>query len=283
MTHIRIVTDSNAHFAEPDFARRHQVHVLPLGVRLGDEVVPETALTTDQLFQRVAAGAPPPTLEAPTPEAFAAVYEALSRTTDTIIGIHFSGKLSQVPHNARLGAETLLGRRNIQVVDSLSVSVGQGALVEAAVHAAEAGASAEEVVKVVRGHIARLYGVFFTETMSYLAQVRHVGQAHALLGEMLDIKPVLALEDGDLIPIEKVRTRAQAIEKLVEYAIEFSDIARCAILQTTPRPTEDTRSLLEQLAAELPGQRWPIIPYSPALGALLGPEAMGIIVHEAEG
>lgn len=277
---IRILTDSNAYFVEPDFARKHQVRVVPLGVRVGGAVLPEPSLTTEQLFQRAAIDGDRPLIEPPAPEQFALIFEELAQTTDTIIAIHFSGKLSPVPQNARAGAEALLGRLNIQVIDSLSVSIGLGALVEVAVREAERGAPADDVVKAVRAHIPRLYGVFFTESMAYLAQLQTIGSAHATLGEMLEIKPCLALEEGDLVPMEKCRTRAQAIEKLVEYAIEFNEIERCAIVQASPRANDDTRSLLEQLAAEMPGRRWPIIPYTPALAALLGPEAMGIIVLE---
>lgn len=280
---VRLVTDSNAFFFDPAFAQKHHIRVLPLGVRLGDQVLPETALTTEQLFRRLGNnGELRPVLEAPTPEQFAAVFHELARTTDSIVCIHFSGRLSRTPDNARAGAETLLGRTNIQVIDSGSVSLGLGVLVEAAARAAESGATAEEVVKVVRGHLPRLYGAFFCDTMAYSARLPHIGKAHAILGQMLDIKPVLALEDGDLIPIEKVRTRAQAIEKLVEYAVEFTEVERCAIIQATPRPTDDTRALLEQLAEEAPGLKWPVIAYTPALAALLGPEAMGVMVHEAD-
>ncbi|MDW8326852.1 MAG: DegV family protein [Anaerolineales bacterium] len=279
---VRLVTDSNAFFFDPTFVQKHHIRVLPLGVRLGNEVLPETALTTEQLFHRLGNSELRPTLEAPTPEQFTAVFQELAQTTDSIVCIHFSGKLSRTPDNARTGAETLLGRMNIQVIDSGSVSLGLGVLVEAAARAAINGATVEEIVKIVRGHIPRLYGAFFCNTMAYAGQLPHIRKAHAILGEMLDIKPVLALEDGDLIPIEKARTRMQAIERLVEYAVEFTEVERCAILQATPRPTEDTRALLEQLAEEAPGLKWPVIAYTPALATLLGPEAMGVMVYESD-
>jgi DegV family protein with EDD domain len=279
---VRILTDSNAYFFEPDFARKHNLRTIPLHVRVGDKAYAENELTADAVIQRATEQGVLPLLEPPTPEEFAAVFEEMAREADTLIAVLMSDKLSRVPHNARLGAEALLGRCKIHVIDSQSVSVGLGSLVEIAAREAEHGANADDIVKTVRAGILRLYGVFFCETMAYSAQLPHVGRAHAILGEMLDIKPVLALEEGDLIPIEKARTRAQAIEHLVEYAIEFPKIERCAILQTTAKPNEDTRALLEQLAAEVPGQKWPIIAYTPALAALLGPNALGIIVHEGE-
>jgi DegV family protein with EDD domain len=279
---VRIVTDSNAFFSDPDFARQHDIRVMPLRLRLGSQVFDEAELTVEQLFQRQTENGSLPAIEAPTPEQFAATFEELARATDKIVAIHLSGKLSRVPQNARAGAGALLGRCQIQVIDSQSASIGLGGLVELAAQEAGRGASLDEIVKAVRGQIPHLYGVFFTERMEYLAQAEHVGQAHATLGEMLGIRPCLALEEGDLIPMEKVRTRAQAIEKLVEFVVEFTEIERCAILQPSPRPTADTRALLEQLALEFPGRRWPVIAYPPSLGALLGPDAMGILIQEGE-
>jgi DegV family protein with EDD domain len=280
---VRILTDSSAYFADPDFARQHDIRILPLRLRLGSERLSEADVTVEQLFQRVAETGKLPVIEPPTPEEFAAEFENLARTADSLIALHFSGKLSPVPQNARAGAGALLGRCQIHVIDSLSTSVGLGGLVELAAGEAARGASADEIVKAVRGQIPHLYGVFFTEGMEYLAQARHIGQAHATLGEMLGIRPCLALEEGDLIPMEKVRTRQQAIEKLAEFVIEFTEIERCAILQPTARATADTRALLEQLAVEFPGRRWPIVAYGPSLGALLGPDAMGVLIQEGDG
>jgi DegV family protein with EDD domain len=284
MSHIRIVTDSTAHFTDPTFPARHNVTIVPLTIQIGRQTFQDGVdITTGQLFQRVKPnGSSLPTAAAPTPEQFAAVYEELHKSSTQIISIHASGKLSHVPHNARLGADNFQGRCKIIVIDSLSTSIGLGVLVEAAALAVERGETFDEVVKLVRGMVPRLYTVFFIETMDYLAQAGRIGKAQAVLGQMLGIKPFLTLEEGDIVPMEKVRTRAQAIEKMVEFVIEFSDIEQMGILQSSPQPTEDTRLLLERLALEFPGREWPVLAYGPALATLLGPDAMGVIIYEGE-
>jgi DegV family protein with EDD domain len=284
MSRVRIVTDSTAHFLDPAFPVQHDVTVVPLTIHFGPRALKEGAeLTSEQFFQRVAAGEPLPTAASPTAEQFTAVYERLSQTTDQIVSIHLSGKLSRTAHNARAGAEALMGRCKIQVIDSLSASVGLGLLVEAAARAAGQGASPEDVVRIVRGMIPRLYAVFFIETLDFLAKAGRIGRAQAVLGAMLGIKPFLTLEDGDIIPMEKVRTRQQAVEKLIEFVVEFSDIEHLAILQGTPAHTDDTRALLERLALDFPGREWPVLAYGPSLATFLGPDAMGVIVFEGEG
>ena len=283
MPRIHIVTDSTVHFTDPDFLKKYPVTVVPLTIQLGAQTFRDGVdITTPQLFEMANHGGPLPLAAAPTPEQFAATYESLWKSGDSIISLHVSGKLSTVPHNARVGAEALAGRCKIIVIDSLSASIGLGVLVEAAAQAVARGDALDEVVRLVRGMVGRLYTVFFIETMEYLAQAGRLSKAQAILGTMLGIKPILTLEEGEIVPMEKVRARPQAIEKIVEFVMEFSDIEHAAILQSGPRPTEDTRQLLEQLALELPGRAWPIITYGPALATLLGPGAMGMIVYEAE-
>lgn len=284
MSRIHIVTDSTAHFTDPTFPARHSLTIVPLTIHIGKQSFRDGVdITTGQLFQRAKPnGSALPTASAPTPEQFAAVYEELHKTSAQIISIHASGKLSHVPHNARLGADNFQGRCKIIVIDSLSTSIGLGVLVEAAALAVERGETLDDVVKLVRGMVPRLYTVFFIETMEYLAQAGRIGKAQAVLGQMLGIKPFLTLEEGDIVPMEKVRTRAQAVEKIVEFVIEFSEIEHMGILQSSPHHTEDTRLLLERLEMEFPGRTWPVLTYGPALATLLGPDAMGVIIYEGE-
>jgi DegV family protein with EDD domain len=281
MPKVHIVTDSTAHFFDPEFPHKHNVTVVPLTIHFGNRAFKEGVdLDTAEFFQRVAAGDPLPTAASPTSEQFTAVYENIARSTDRILSIHVSGKLSRTPQNARAGSEALTGRCKIQVIDSLATSIGLGVLVEAAALAAERGASQDDVVRVVRGMIPRLYSVFFIETLDFLARAGRIGKSQAVLGAMLGIKPFLTMEEGDIVPMEKVRTRQQAVEKLLEFVIEFSNIEHCAILQSSPDHTEDTRLLLERLALDFPGRAWPVLAYGPSLATFLGPGAMGVIVLE---
>jgi DegV family protein with EDD domain len=284
MSTVRIVTDSTAHFMDPDFPAKHNVTVVPLTIQFGQQrFVDGREIDTERFFQRVAAGGPIPTALAPTPRQFAEVYEEICGTQADILSIHVSGKLSRTLHNARAGADEVLGRCKIHMIDSLTASIGLGLLVEQAALAAERGATQEDIVRIVRGMVPRLYAVFFIETMEFLAKAERIGKAQAVLGAMLGIKPFLTLEDGDIVPMEKVRNRQQAIEKLVEFVAEFSNIEHLAILQSAAGHTDDTRLLLERLALEFPNRAWPVFPYGPTLATIVGPNAMGVVVFEGEG
>lgn len=284
MPTVRIVTDSTAHFMDPDFPAKHGVTVVPLTIQFGQQDLLEGQdIDAERFFQRVAAGGPIPTALAPTPRQFAAVYEQACRGNGDVLSIHVSSKLSRTLHNARLGADEVLGRCKIHLLDSLTTSFGLGLLVEQAALAAARGASQEDIIRIVRGMVPRLYAVFFIETMEFLAKAKRIGKAQAVLGSMLGIKPFLTLEDGDIVPMEKVRNRQQAVEKLVEFVAEFSNIEHLAILQSGLSHTDDTRLLLERLALEFPGRSWPVFAYGPSLGTIVGPHAMGVVVFEGEG
>lgn len=283
MPKTRIVTDSSAQFFDPLFPTKHDIVVAPLTIHFGKRSFRENLeISTEQFLKLSAEDGIFPVAASPTVEQFAAIYEDLSRSGDNIISIHASSKLNRTFRNARVGAEGLRGRCKIEVIDSLSISSGLGMLVEAAALAAERGEPLEEIVRIVRRMIPRLYTVFFIETLDFLANAGRIGKAQSTLGAMLGIKPCLTMDDGDIVPMEKVRTRAQAVEKLVEFVSEFSTIDSLAILQSTVRPTEDTRLLLEQLALAFPGREWSVLVYGPTLATFLGPDAMGVMVLEGE-
>ena len=281
MPRVRIVTDSTAHFHDPDFPRRHNVAIVPLTIHFGLESFLEGVdISSEQFFARHDGSPTFPTAASPAPAKFTAVYDELTQSGDSIVSIHLSSKLGRVWRNAKAGSEPLLGRSTIQVIDSLSASVGLGLLVEAAVRAAEAGEPPDEVVRIVRGLIPRLYIEFFVESLDYLAHNKGFGRAQAVLGSMLGILPMLAIEDGDIVPMEKVRTRQQAVEQLMEFVSEFSSLEHLAVLQNTAELTDESRQMINQLALAFPGRQFPVEVYGPALGTFLGPNGMGVIVFE---
>jgi DegV family protein with EDD domain len=282
MTRVRIITDSTAQFRQPDFAREHKVTVVPVTIHFGKETFRDGIdLTSEQFFSKLnTANGILPTAASPTPELFTSVYEEVTRSSNQVVALHLSSKLGRVWRNSKAGADPLLGRCNIQVIDSTTTSLGLGILVEEAVQAAEQGASPDEIVKLIRGLIPRIYVVFFVDSLEYLANNKRFNKTQAMLGSMLDIKPFLTIEDGDMVAMEKFRNRQLAVEKLMEFVSEFSDLDHLAIMQSTLTQTEDTRLVLEQLALDFPGRRFPLCLYGPSLGTFLGPNAMGVIVYE---
>jgi DegV family protein with EDD domain len=282
MAKLRIVTDTTA-YLEPKLVAQHQIAVLPVEIRLGDErfvIGPQD--DWEQLFRRMADG-PAPLAEASIPSRiFHETYSRLQRETEEILVILSSSRLSTAYTEAKAAASAFLGRCRIVVMDSLSVSWGLGLMVKAAASAAARGRALDEIVRLVRGVLPHIYLVFFVERLDYLERKGRIGPAQALLGTMLRIKPLLLVEDGEIMPLEKVRTRELAVEKLADFVAEFAAIQQVVVLKS---PLENEINELvgvlnEQLSLALPGHRFPSITYDPILACHLGPEALGVVVFE---
>ena len=280
MGRVKVVTDSTA-YLEVSVAKRLGITIVPLTVRLGEEIFREGVdITAEEFFQKLDRSSAMPVAFPPSVEDFQGVYAKLSKNTDQIISIHVSSKLSQTCNRATVASQVLLGRCEITVVDSLTTSLGLGILATAAAQAAAKGQPLDEIEFLIRGMIPHIYIVFLAETLEYLERGGRIGQAQALLGTMLSIKPFLAIEDGEIIPMEKVRTRENAVDKLFEFVAEFSQIEQIAILQSTPEPIEETKLLIERLEIAFPKIKPPILVYGPVLSCHVGPNGLGVIVYE---
>ncbi|OGO13317.1 MAG: hypothetical protein A2Z66_00760 [Chloroflexi bacterium RBG_13_66_10] len=279
---VAIVTDSMARFTRPGFPADSSVFVASLRIVSDGQFVDETP-DTDVL--QIAGFRPDlpagPVAIPPSIEAFSQIYSRLHKEADHIISIHASAHLSATALHARAASQQFLGRCDIQVIDSQSISVGQGLLVQAAVDSIARGDPPDETVRIVRGMIPRLYMVFFLERLDYLERLGRISRSQSLLGSMLGIIPFLSLEEGEVVPIEKVRSRARAVEKLVEFVSEFSSIDHLSILQCGSWPTEESRLIAERLQAVHLDAPITINCYGASVATCIGPESLGVVVLEA--
>ena len=280
MSRVHIVTDSAATI-DPAIAEHLDITVLPLTVRIdGQDFEDGADLDHEELLLRMAHDRIRPSIVGPTAEQFRDVYSRLTRRTDQIISLHSSASLTLICREAQKAASEFLGRCDIVVIDSETLSLGLGILVQEAAQLARKSIPLTEIMRQIRGTIRRIYIVLITDTLDYLEHSQLISPAQAILGTMLGIKPFLALEEGQIIPMEKVRNRDRAIDKLAEFASEFSTIEQIAILQSTIYPTEETKMLKERLEVIAPDHDYPILLYGPLLASHIGPDGMGLMVYE---
>jgi DegV family protein with EDD domain len=283
MKKIRIVVDSAADFPVPSVVARNHISVVPHTIHFGDEkFIDGVEMDAERFFQHISHDVPYPKMVAPTVEQFAQVYNDLSQTTDQIISLHTTHTLSKSWENAKQAADSMLGRCEIAVLDAQTTAVGLGLLAETTARAANEIDRIEDAVRYVRGAIGRVYSVFYVDTLDYIQHNGLLGEAQAILGAMLNIKPFLTIEEGHLTTMEKVRTRSQAVDKLVEFVTEFDDLEKLVIVQNSPFMTEAVRLLQDRLAAELSQRNFPMMLYGPMLASYLGPDATGVIVLEKD-
>ena len=282
MSPIRIVTDSSARLIEPKLSAHPLLKLAPITIKWGSDSLqddPDLSLELARGMFQTTAGLP--AAIAPTPAQFEAIYADLHEETDQIVSIHTSSGISQSYKNAMTASESFRGRCDIQVIDSRTASAGLGLLAMAATEAAEHGAEMEDLVRLIRGMIARLYMVIFLDELAYLERDGLISRSQSILGSMLGIIPFLTVEHGRLIPMEKVRTRPRALDKLIEFVAEFAEIENLVILQGGVEPDEEARSVAERLAALYASVPIHYADYGPALATLVGLNGLGVVVLES--
>ena len=284
MSAIHIVTDSSVRFLDPTPVGHPQVHFAPVTVRFPDRSIEERPDLGLEAHRSAFTTNPGDAVcDPPSVKQLERIYSELQQHTDQIVSIHTSAGISGSYRNALKASESFRGRSDIQVVDSTSLSVGLGILVNAGLKAVEQGLSLEDVVRLVRGLIPRLYVVFFLDDLIYLERNGLVSKSQAILGNMLGILPFLTVEHGRLITMEKVRNRLRAQEKLVEFVTEFSSIEHLVLLHSRPEPDDETRLVAERLQAMYPDNSIAFLDYGPAAATYIGLNGLGAVVLENEG
>ncbi len=278
---VRIVTDSTARFVDPGFVEDYEVTVVPVELKFDGQTLRDGVdIEAEEVFHRLRHDGQRFIVSPPAQSAFEKVFQDLSKVTDQICVLLHSQGITDTYSRAQSARSGLLGRTEIVVLDSQTTSLGLGYLIEEVAQAAANGASLEDAVRVSRSVIPRLYSVYYVDSLDYIQQAGLIGETQAILGRMLNIKPLLTIEDGKLIVMEKVRTHSQAIDKMVEFVSEFTHLDRLGILQSTTRITERTRMLQDRLALALSQIQYPVVVYETLIASLIGPDALGMAVLE---
>ncbi len=266
---VKIVTDSTADLP-PRLAEELGITVVPAYLHFGDKVYRDRVdISEDEFYQRLLRDPAPPSTEPPTPQDFTDVYQRLSQEADGIISIHISSKLSATYNSALRGKELTEKEYPIEVVDSQLVTMGLGLLAIAAATAARSGNSLPQVVAEVKQTIPSIHLLGLFDTLKYLALGGRIGKAKALLGSVLNVKPILTMTDGELEPAGQVRSRANGIDRLFDFVKNAIDIQDLAIVySTTP---DEAQALAERMGSVFTKGRIRLARLGPALGVHGGP------------
>lgn len=218
---IAIVTDSTADLP-PQRAQELGITIIPLTINFGLEQYRDGVdITSEDFYPLLAASPTLPTSSQPSPAAFKAVYEKLLAEYDSIISIHISSGLSGTINAALTAKEMVAGE--IHVVDSKSVSLGIGLIVLEAREMVEQGLAANEIVAQLDRVCQNTEVLFTLDTLEYLHKGGRIGKVAAVMGSLLNIKPIVRVVDGIYIPAGKARRQEQALQEIVN---QFENLAR---------------------------------------------------------
>jgi len=275
---VAVVTDST-HYLPADILARHEMHVVSLYVKRGDELERESEIADlDAFYERLRSASDVPTTSQPSVGDFLAVYEPLLEAGRDIVSIHLSGAVSGT-YGSALQARDQLAERGlgdrIAVLDSRSGAAGLGLAAIAAATRARDGAGLGEVVDRAEAALGELRIWFCLDTLEYLRRGGRIGGAQAWVGGALRIKPILTV-DGEIKPVERVRTAGRAFERMVEnLGSMHADGVDGWLVQHIQAPAEAQR--LVDCGRELFGTEPLFVSeVGPVLGVYLGPGMIGV-------
>jgi fatty acid kinase fatty acid binding subunit len=269
---VRIVTDSTADLT-PEQQRAAGITVVPLNVHFGDEVFRDHVdLSTDEFFRRLKASPQLPRTSQPSVGAFEEAYRSLRQGADEIVSVHLSSKVSGTYNSALMAAQSV-GEGKIDVVDSLSTSMALGFIALEGAKLARAGRDRQAVADCLRGLVPKARVICVVDTLTYLERGGRIGKARALLGSLLNVKPILQLKDGEVVPLGRARGRPQALNRLVELLERDGKVSQLAIMHGAAQT--DAEQLRERVASSFPGVDIQLTEIGAVLGTHTGPGVIG--------
>jgi len=282
MTRIAIVTDSTASLP-PELVERYDIHVIPCRVIFEGQVFRDGVdITPAQFYQMLQKAPDLPTTSQPSIGEFVELYRALGRKSEAIVSIHIAEPLSGTLACA-YATKRMLSSVSIEIIDSQSVSMGLGFITLAAARAAAEGKEVAEVVTAARELIPRMSFFFVVDTLEYLAKGGRIGGASALMGSVLQIKPILHIAKGRIEVLKKVRSKGKAQRRLLEIMearIGSASSVHAAVLHAAA--PEEAQAVREELARRFNCAELYVSEFSPALGTHAGPGMIGVAFY-AEG
>jgi DegV family protein with EDD domain len=276
---IKIVTDSTAD-VPTTLLERYDIRVVPINIQFAQETYQEGIDIDRPTFFRELEVCMP-TSSQPSPGQFAEVYEPLAGQGHSILTIVITSKHSGTYQSAEL-AKSMLPDADIEVFDSLSISMGTGYHVLEAARAAEEGKSMGEILQLLEGIRSRTHLYFTPATLKYLQRSGRVGNLAGALLSMLSVKPIIKVEDGVLEAFERVRTRRKSLDRLVELtaeAVGTTEPVKLAIIHAEAH--DEAEALRARLEENFICDEMHVVDLACSLTVHGGPGIIGIVSYKA--
>ena len=265
-----VVTDSTSDVPD-EWRERYDIQVVPLKVMFGEETFRDGVdMNNEQFFARLATSSKLPTTSAPSPGDFAELYTRLAKDHDGCISIHIARSLSATAEAARVGAQSVEGFR-VEVIDSETVSMPMAFLCRVAAECTTLDEAAGAVAKRIPG--CRVLALL--DTLRYVEMGGRVSRAQAMIGTMLDLKPLLLMVDGEIKSLDRVRTRSRAIPRMVEHFEHDSPVEQVGVVHA--QAPEEAEQIAAGLRGRFPGLEVPVGQIGCVLGTHVGPKALGLV------
>jgi DegV family protein with EDD domain len=273
---VALVTDSTS--VDADFAARLDLVVVPLQVIIGAKAYDEGPDATPDAVAEALRNKVPVSTSRPAPQAFIRAYqEAALNGAEAVVSVHLSSEVSGTFESAQMAAREV--DIPVYTVDSRQLGLATGFAIESAVEAIASGATASDAAEVARKRAMGTTSLFYVDTLEYLRRGGRVGATAALLGSALAVKPLLQIEDGRIVALEKVRTSAKALGRLEELAVETAGERKVDVAVAHLGDPERADDLAERLRERISGiDELVVSQVGAVIGAHVGPGMLAVVV-----
>ena len=272
---IKIVVDSTADMP-PDIRDSYGITIVPVLVQFGGEVLRDGVdISRDQFYARLVASAEVPKTAAPSVGMFEEIFRALVADGSAVLSISLASKLSATFAAAQQAARLVAGAR-IVCFDSRTISMPMTYLAMAAARAAQRGMALDAIVAMLEALRPRMVLYVALDTLRYLEKGGRIGRVRALLGTMLNVKPILELRDGEVHPVEQVRTWRRVPDRLIELMQARGAFDEVSALYTTDRESAERLADRAAAAGLAARERMRVVQTGAVIGTHVGPGAVAI-------
>jgi len=273
---VAIVTDSTAYLPK-NLQDQYQIFVVPNVVNWGTQTYRDGVdIQSTEYFERLKTDPVQPTTAVASIGEFHAIYAKAAEAAESVVGIHLSAKLSGT-YSAAVQAQKMLSDRRILVIDTAATAMATGFVALLAARAADEGKSFEAVIETAKATSPCVGLAFTVETLEYLRRGGRIGGAQAFIGGLLDAKPILELRDGRVEPVERVRTKKKAVDRLLDLIAEKTKGKSPIRLATIhAAAAQEAAELLERARVRLGAVEAILAEASPTVATHTGPGTIGL-------
>jgi DegV family protein with EDD domain len=265
-----VVTDSTADLPD-EWRDRYQIEVVPLKVLFGNETFRDGVdMTNDEFFRKLEVATKLPTTSAPSPGEFAEVYKRLAKDYEGCVSIHIGAQLSATAEAARVGAQSVEGF-TVKVIDSETVTMPLAFLCRTAAMCE----SLDEATAAVEQRVPKCRVLALLDTLKFLEMGGRMSRAAAVVGTVLNVKPILLVADREIKPVERIRTRSRAIPRMIDFFRNDLPVEHVAVVHA--QAADEAEEIAAGLRKELPDFDIPVGQIGCVLGTHTGPKALGLV------
>lgn len=273
---IAIVTDSTAYIPD-DLLEKYNIYTIPLSVVFGDESYREGIdITTEHFYEKVKATKELPSTSQPAIGSFVQLFEQLSESYDAVISIHLSKRFSGT-HDAAVSAGKMVDKLKVFAFDTALSAMPQGFFAIAAAELAAEDKAVKEIMTYLEEMKEKTYAYFMVEDLSHLERGGRLNKGQALIGSLLNIKPVLHIVEGLIVPFEKIRTQKKALNRIMsmlEKEVQQKNVKRVVFIHANNLAKAE---VMQKSFSEKHPEIETIISYfGPVIGTHLGEGSLGV-------